>query len=269
MTGARTRWTALAAAALLALGAQGALAAGGSGGGGGASGGGGGGATGGGSGGVTGGGSGGATGGGGGKACSVFASTAVDASYSPGLALKATWTLAACARRPRVTMTATNLTTGIREFTNSLDASAGTISYGWPQFATAYQVEVYVTSATDTIVQGSVTTTVTTPAAILGCASFTQFAPSAGYFSIWSAIWVPWSATGCLSGADTVTIRVTNLTSGRKELEYTSYQMQGLYDYEGVFVSYDTDYRIDVEAHDMGGILTDSRSSIVHTPVLR
>jgi hypothetical protein len=256
---------ALALAALMPV--TGAMASGGSGGGGGT--GGGGTSTGGGGGGggtATGGG-----GGGGGKAvCVPVTSFTATAGFQPGaMGITATYALAACAPRNRVTITATNLATGAVEYQSPLDFPGATVFYDYPSFGTNYRVDLKVMAVNTGAPIDSRSIVLTTPAPTANCATIVNSNLSVGYWGTWAAIWTAYTVRDCGYGRESVEIRVTNLDTGIVEYDYGSFPMSSVFDYEGSITKYDTNYQIDVEVHGASGELLDSHTESVITPPLK
>ena len=184
---------AVALAATFTLGTGVAGASGGTGGGGSATGGGG---TASGSGGTATGG--GATGGGGGKVvCAPVGALSATAGYRPGaMGITVTYTLDPCISRSNVTISLTNLATGITEF-RAVDPALNTASYDLPAFATAYRADAVVADAKNGSVSQRASTSVTTPAAVANCATITKNNLTAGYWLTYAAIWESFTATDC------------------------------------------------------------------------
>jgi hypothetical protein len=275
----RSRLTrsAIALALVLSLGGTaGAYAAGGpsGGGGGGGAGGAGGGAAGGVTGGATGGaggsttGGGGGGGGGGGKAaCVPIASFTPTAGYRPGaMGITVNFALATCTPRNRVTITFTNLTTGLVEYQSPFDFTGTSVTYDGPAFSTDYRADITVVGVTSTSVLAKSSALVTTPAPVANCASIVNENLSVGYWINWAAIWTAYTVQDCGYGRESVEIRVTNLTTGQLEFSFDKFAMTGLFDYEGAPVSYDTPYQIDVVVHGAQGEVLDSTTRQTATP---
>lgn len=254
---------ALSAAALLALGSNTVHAAGGTGGGG-----------------TGGGGGGGGTksgldaptgGGGGGKAvCTVISGFTADGAYRPGsMDITATYGLNACAPRNRISITMTNLATGVVEFVSPVDFPGNSITYPTPDFATNYRVDLTVTALNTGLTIGSRSISLTTPAVAPNCATVSNYNLSAGYWVSWAAIWTQYAVLDCGYGRERVEFKVTNLDSGRVELDIPDASMNIMYDYEGSMVSYSTNYQIEVLVRGAAGELLDSHSETIATPAMK
>ncbi len=226
-------------------------------------------ATGGGGGTTTGGGGGG--GGGGGKAvCAPITAFTSVATIRPGaMGITSSYAIAPCTPRNRVTITATNVATGLLEFQSPVDFPGTSISFDSPGFATAYRVDLVVRGFSSGAVLDQRSIVVTTPAAPPNCATIVNYNLSTGYWINWAAIWTAYTVQDCGYGRQSVDVRVTNLDSGQVEYENPNFPMSTVFDYEGAVTSYSTTYQIDVEVRGAVGELLDARSSTIITPPMR
>jgi len=213
---------------------------------------------------------GGATGGGGGKVvCAPVGALSATAGYRPGaMGITVTYTLDPCISRSNVTISLTNLATGITEF-RAVDPALNTASYDLPAFATAYRVDAVVADAKNGSVSQRASTSVTTPAAVANCATITKNNLTAGYWLTYAAIWESFTATDCGYGRERVELRITNLNTGTVVYDSAAWGLDGLLDYEGPVVAYDTPYQFDVEVHGVQGELLDRQSQAIQSAPLR
>lgn len=221
-------------------------------------------------GGTTGGGSGGggATGGGGTKAaCTNTLSVAATATEAlAGNAFSATYTLTACQSKTRVSMTATDLSSGAMVWVSVPDL-AGTIAlWGLPYNLTSYRVDATaVDGATNAVVARA--STVVSTLDVLPCDVFVHQTVTVGYWGIYPAVWAASDAQDCGLGGS-VHLRITNMSTGKVELDYPSLARSSFIDFEGPIVSYGAPYRVDSELRSRSGdVLATSSTDVVSSPL--
>jgi hypothetical protein len=180
----------------------------------------------------------------------------------------ASYTLDPCTSRGTVRVDFVNTATGLIESSvidPGLDLTTGRYTTTWaaPQFASNYRVDFTVTDKKNGSFYQKASTTTTTPAAIANCATITKNNLTSGYWGPYAAIWESYTATNCGYGRQRVELRVTNLSSGQVVYDAPYWGLDGLLDYEGAVVAYNTPYQFDVEVHGVSGELLDSQSQTI------
>lgn len=216
-------------------------------------------------------GGGGATGGSGGgstkAACTNTLSVAATATEAlAGNAFSATYTLGACQSQTRVSMTATDLSTGAMVWVSVPDL-AGTIAlWGLPYTLTSYRIDARaVAGATNTVV--ATASTVVSTLNPLPCTMFVRQTVTVGYWGIYPAVWAASDAQAC-GTAGTVHLRITNMNTGKVELDYPSLAPSSFIDFEGPIVSYSAPYRVEAELRSrLGEVLATSSTDVVSSPL--
>jgi hypothetical protein len=244
----------LVAVAAVSLGGFGptAFASGGSGGGGG------------------GGGAGGGSGGGGGgtkaSCTNTLTVTATATEDLAGNSFLASYALVACQPRTRVSMTATDLSTGAVVW-SSLPDIAGTVAlWSLPYTLTSYRIDARAYAAGVLVASGSTTVDTLNP---LPCDVYIHETTTVGYWSIYAAIWSATDARDCGLGGSTVRLRITNMSTGAVSLDYPWLPMSSLVDYEGPIVAYNTPYHVQAELVSSKGVVLASTSADVVSAPLR
>ena len=217
----------------------------------------------------------GSAGGGGGTAgggtpktsCTNTLSVAASATEAlAGNAFSATYTLVACQSKTRVSMTATDLTTGQVMWTSVSDL-AGTIAlWNLPYTLTSYRIDARaVASATNTVVAtGSTVVSTLDP---IACTPFVHETATVGYWGIYAAVWTATDAQDC-GRSGRVHLKITNLSTNGVELDYPSLGVSSFIDFEGPIVSYSTPYRVYAELVAQNGeIIASSTTDIVSSPL--
>lgn len=211
-----------------------------------------------------------AAGGGGGKVtCTNALSVSATASESlSGNSFVGTYALTACQSRTRVSMTATDLATGTVVWASPPDMVGTVAVWTLPYRLTSYRIDARaVAGSTNTLVATATTTVATLDA--LPCDQYIAETPTVGYWGIYPAIWANHNALDCGVVAMSVRLRITNLTTGRVELDYSGFGMSATLDYEGPAVAYSTPYQIDAELRDSSGAVSKSSTAYVTTGPLR
>ena len=212
---------------------------------------------------------GGGTGGGGGKtACTNTLSVAGAATEAlTGNTFSATYVLAACQSKTRVSMTATDLSTGQMVWVSVADL-AGTIAlWTMPYNLTSYRIDATaVAGSTNTVV--ATASTVISKLDALPCYVFVHQTVTVGYWGIYPAVWAASDAQDCGLGG-TVHLRITNLNTAKVELDYPVLGKSSFIDFEGSIVSYNTPYRVYAELRSRTGDVLASSSTDVMSSVLR
>ena len=211
--------------------------------------------------------SGGGTGGGGSTTCTNTLSVAASATEAlAGNAFSATYALNACQSKTRVSMTATDLSTGAVVWVSVSDL-AGTIAlWGLPYSLTSYRIDATAVAGSTNSVVAQASTIVSTLNP-LPCDVFVHQTVTVGYWGIYPAVWAASDAQDCgLVGS--VHLRITNLTTGKVELDYPSLARSSFIDFEGPIVSYGTPYRVDAELRSrLGDVLATSSTDVISSPL--
>ena len=213
-------------------------------------------------------GGGGATGGGGGGKVSCINTLALTGTATEALtgnAFSVSYLLNACQSKTRVSMRATDLTTGFVVW-NSIPDLAGTIAiWGLPYTLTSYRIDA-------TAVAGSTNTVVATASTILStldplpCTVLVNTTVTTGYWGIYPAIWNAADAQDCGRTAS-IHMQITNMTTGRVELDYPNLPRSVMIDFEGAIVSYNTPYHVHVDlVASNGDVIATSDKDVVSTP---
>ena len=211
---------------------------------------------------------GGSTGGGGTKApCTNTLAVSRSATEAlSGNAFSATYVLNACQSKTRVSMTATDLSTGVVVW-NSVPDLAGTIAlWNLPYTLTSYRIDARaVAGSTNTLVASA--STVVSTLDVIPCTPFVHETATVGYWGIYPAVWAATDAQDC-GRVGTVHLRITNLSTDVVERDYPSIGLSSFIDFEGAIVSYSNPYRIYAElvARD-GEILATSSTDVVSSPL--
>lgn len=213
-------------------------------------------------------GGGGATGGGGTKAaCTNTLSVSATATEAlAGNAFSATYALNACQSQTRVSMTATDLSTGAIVWASVPDL-AGTIAlWGLPYNLTSYRIDATaVGGATNSVVARA--STIVSTLDPLPCDMFVHQTVTVGYWGIYPAVWAASDAQDCGRGG-TVHLMITNMSTGKVELDYPSLARSSFIDFEGPIVSYGAPYRVDAELRSrLGEVLATSSTDVVSAPL--
>ena len=212
---------------------------------------------------------GGSTGGAGGTKAPCTNSLAVSGTATEALtgnAFSATYVLNACQSRTRVSMTATDLSTGAVVW-SSIPDLAGTIAlWNLPYTLTSYRIDARAVAGSTNAVVATASSVVST-LDVIPCTPFVHETATVGYWGIYPAVWAATDAQDC-GRVGTVHLRITNLTTDRVELDYPSVGISSFIDFEGAIVSYSTPYRIYAEliARD-GEILATSSTDVVSSPL--
>ena len=212
--------------------------------------------------------SGGIDAGGGGKtSCTnTLAVTATATEALAGNAFSATYALNACQSKTRVSMTATDLSTGAVVW-GSVPDILGTIAlWGLPYNLTSYRIDAVARAGSTNAVVATASTVVST-LDVIPCTSFVHETATVGYWGIYPAVWAATDAQDCGQGG-TVHLVITNLTTGNIEREYPVIGLSSFIDFEGAIVSYNTPYRIYAELHSRSGaVIATSTTDITSSPL--
>ncbi len=213
-------------------------------------------------------GGGGSTGGGGTKAtCTNTLTVSASATEAlAGNAFSATYVLNSCQSKTRVSMTATDLSTGAVVWASVSDL-AGTIAlWNMPYTLTSYRIDAQAVAGSTNAVVATGSTVVST-LDVIPCTPFVHETATVGYWGIYPAVWAATDAQDCGRGG-TVHLRITNLSSDGVELDYSGLGVSTFIDFEGAIVSYNTPYRVYAElvAQD-GEILGTSSTDVTSSPL--
>jgi hypothetical protein len=110
---------------------------------------------------------------------------------------------------------------------------------------------------------GATATTATPPSS---CAPITSFSNSTGYYSVWAAIWTPFSVSDSCGYAVDWQMTYTNGTSGAVDFVRsgsTAYMSGGTIDEDWAALS--TTYTVALTVTGPNGIVMDTRSAVVTT----
>jgi hypothetical protein len=98
------------------------------------------------------------------------------------------------------------------------------------------------------------------------CATITSFTNTTGYYSVWAAIWTPYSYTSSCSFAVTFTMTYLNGNTGLIDFSRSSaVQASGTIDED--WAAFSTPYTVTLTLTDPVGNLLDSRSAVITTKV--
>ncbi len=98
------------------------------------------------------------------------------------------------------------------------------------------------------------------------CAQITSFSNSTGYYSVWAAIWTPFSISSSCTSPANWTMTYTNGTTGLVDFarsSTTAYMPSGTIDED--WAAFSTAYTVTLTVTDSSGALLDSRTAIVTT----
>lgn len=217
-----------------------------------------------------------ATGGGGGgaikatdapKTCpSIFATYSATDGYRPGAyGIALSYALATCTPRNITTVRLTNQTTGAIEY-NAQDPVITTFNFDQVSFGSTYLAEVVVNDRTTGALIDRRSSTVATPAVPApNCATLADPVVTTALVLGAPVIAANYSATDCGYGRESVTVRMTNLTTNLVEYEAPYNALTGSVTMpKGK--SYDTPYEVDVEVHGAVGEVVSGSSKTVTTP---
>ncbi len=210
---------------------------------------------------------GGGSGGGGKVACTNTLSVAGSATESlSGNSFSATYVLVSCQSKARVSMTATDLTTGAVVWASVPDL-AGTIAiWSLPYKLTSYRIDAraYAGSANTLVATASTVISTLDP---LPCDVFVHETATVGYFGIYPAVWAATDAQDCGRGGS-VRLRITNMLTGQVERDYPGLGFSSFIDFEGAVVPYSTPYRVYAElVSPTGEVLSSSTSDVTTSPL--
>ncbi len=216
---------------------------------------------------ATGGGS--TTGGGGGGKTSCTNTLSVTGSATESLQgnqFQATYVLVNCQSKTRVSMTATDLATGNVVWSSVADL-AGTIAiWTLPYKLTSYRIDAraYAGSANTLVATASTVISTLDP---IPCDVFVHETATVGYYLTWPAVWAATDAQDCGRGGS-VRLRITNLQSGRTEVDYPGLGLSSFIDFEGSVVPYSTPYRVLAElVTSTGEVLASSSADVMTSPL--
>jgi hypothetical protein len=184
-----------------------------------------------------------------------------------GNSFSATYVLTSCQSKTRVSMSATDLTTGFVVW-NSISDLAGTIAlWTLPYNLTSYRIDATAVAGSTNSVVARASTVISTLDP-LPCTTFVHETATVGYYGIYPAIWAATDAEDCGRGG-TVHLQITNLTTGAIEYDYANVGLSSFVDFEGAIVSYDTPYRVYAELRASNGELLNTSTTNVRSSVLR
>ena len=214
-------------------------------------------------------GGGGTTTGGGGTKTSCTNTLAVTATATEALtgnAFSATYVLGACQSQTRVSMTATDLSTGAVVWVSAPDILGTIALWGMPYNLTSYRIDAVARAGLTNAAVATASTVVST-LDVLPCTSFVHETATVGYWGIYPAVWAVTDAQDCGQGG-TVRLVITNMTTGNIEREYPVIGLSSFIDFEGSIVSYNTPYRVYAELHSRSGaVIATSTTDITSSPL--
>lgn len=218
-------------------------------------------------------GSGGTSSGGGGivggtkPACQTTLSVAASATESlAGNSFSATYALGSCQSRTKVSLTATDLSSGATVW-SAPDLIGTTAVWSLPYTLTTYRIDARAYSGQTGATLVTAWTTVGTLDA-LPCDRFLAESATVGYFGIYPAIWAATNAQSCGLAGTRVRLRITNLRSGQVQVDTSNLALSSMYDFEGPIVSYDTPYEIDADLLSATSeVLATTTTSVTSTPL--
>ena len=190
--------------------------------------------------------------------------TATASEALTGNSFVATYVLAACQSRTRVSMTATDLTTGRVAWTSPPDVIGTVAVWTLPYSLTTYRIDARAVAGTTNTLVATASTNVATLDA-LPCDRMIVETPTTGYWLTYPAIWATHAALDCGIPGVSVRLRITNLTSGRVELDYGPLALSSTIDYEGAALSYSTPYQVDAELRDFSDAVVMTSTAYVTT----
>jgi len=112
---------------------------------------------------------------------------------------------------------------------------------------------------------GGAPTTTTAPGP---CARIASFSNSTGYYSVWAAIWTPFSISNSCASPVNWQMTYTNGTTGLVDFargSSTQYMSSGTIDED--WAAFSTAYTVTLTVTDGSGAVVDSRSAVVTTKV--
>jgi hypothetical protein len=113
---------------------------------------------------------------------------------------------------------------------------------------------------------GGGSTTTTAPPVSSSCAQITTFSNSTGYYSVWAAIWTPFSISNSCAGPVNWQMTYTNGNTGAVDFarsSSTAYMPSGTIDED--WAAFSTPYTVTLSVTDASGTVLDSRSALVTT----
>ena len=113
---------------------------------------------------------------------------------------------------------------------------------------------------------GGGTPTTTAAPAPASCARITSFSNSTGYYSVWAAIWTPFSISSSCAAPVNWQMTYTNGTTGLVDFargSSTQYMSSGTIDED--WAAFTTAYTVTLTVTDSTGATLDSRSAVVTT----
>ena len=113
---------------------------------------------------------------------------------------------------------------------------------------------------------GGGTPTTTAPTTPKACASITTFTNTTGYYSVWAAIWTPFSITNGCSSPVNWQMTYTNGTTGAVDFarsSSTQFMSNGTIDED--WAAFSTPYTVTLTVTDATGAVYDTRSALVTT----
>ena len=113
---------------------------------------------------------------------------------------------------------------------------------------------------------GGGATTTTAPATPTSCAQITSFSNSTGYYSVWAAIWTPFSISESCGVPVNWQMTYTNGTTGTVDFargSSTQYMSSGTIDED--WAAFSTSYTVKLTVTDSNGVVLTSRSAVVTT----
>lgn len=113
---------------------------------------------------------------------------------------------------------------------------------------------------------GGGTPTGTAPTPPKACASISTFTNTTGYYSVWAAIWTPFSITNGCPAPVNWQMTYTNGTTGAVDFarsSSTQYMSNGTIDED--WAAFSTPYTVTLTVADAAGTVYDTRSAVVTT----
>lgn len=181
-----------------------------------------------------------------------------------GNAFTASTVLNACQSRTHVSLTATDVTTGALVYSSG-DLPGTVALWTLPYRKTTYRIDARAVAATGLVATAS--TTVATTLDLPPCDAVIHETVTVGYWGIYPAVWAATNAQDCGQGGF-VHLVITNMNTGKVELEYAALPVTSFIDFEGPVVSYNTPYHVYAELRSSSGeVRSTSSSDIVSAPL--
>lgn len=208
-------------------------------------------------------------GGGGGSVVKPLCTNTLDVSASvaqalTGNAFTASTVLNSCQSKTHVSVTATDMTTGALVYSSG-DLPGTVALWTLPYKKTTYRIDAKAVALNAVVATAS--TTVATTLDLPPCDAVIHETVTVGYWGIYPAVWAATDAQDCGQGGY-VHLVITNMNTGKVELEYGVLPITSFIDFEGAIVSYNTPYHVYAELRSSTGELrATSSNDVVSAPL--